>query len=254
MDDPDLREHPFGGMAMVMVIYANGVGAKRDLDLAIHMACGLQAAPAEHNGRVTSLAAMRSQAKPAEFSFCQDTTSGYAGGCCAAHEQRFTEVRREAYFESVAKGWTPAQRQAFARLRKAADAFIAARTSNEVDLSGTLRGAFAIEEEEQRWKAFQATLAQLVKGGPPGTPTTLAAADARLNAAYRRIQSAKPDEHEWGTVDQKGVRETERVWIAYRDAWLAFARIVYPRASAEGLARVLTEERTRMLNEIVDPA
>ena len=42
--EPD--EGIFAGRTMLMTIYANGVGAKRDLDVATHLACGLEGAPA----------------------------------------------------------------------------------------------------------------------------------------------------------------------------------------------------------------
>src|SRR5262249_4003081 len=146
MDDPQMRDDPFGGAALLMTIYANGQGAARDLDLALHFSCITWGAPEEHEGRVTTLEAMKSKPAPPEFSYCDDVTSGMAGGQCAAHDQRFSQVKREAAFTAYTKGWDAGTKQAFARLRSVATAFVEARTSNEVDLSGTLRGAFAIQE------------------------------------------------------------------------------------------------------------
>lgn len=240
----------FDGEELLMVIYANGSGVKRDLDLAIRLSCGLQAAPAEHDGRVKSLQAMKRDPDKAPFHFCQDITSGYAMGVCAAHQQRFAEVKRRREIARLTGGYTPVQRQAYAALEAAQTAYADARTLHEVDLSGTGRGAFAIEEEEARWSAFQALLAQLAAGRlAPATDAQNQAADARLNAIYRRVMAA--GDPEFGTVNLRGVRETERVWIRYRDAWLAFAKETYPTASQAALAAHLTRERTKLLEDLL---
>ena len=42
----------FSGNTMLMIIYANGVGAERNLDLATTLACRLDGAPAEEDGRL----------------------------------------------------------------------------------------------------------------------------------------------------------------------------------------------------------
>ena len=51
----DGRRSGFAGDAMLMTIYANGVGAERNLDLATAMACRTQGAPFEVAGRVHHL-------------------------------------------------------------------------------------------------------------------------------------------------------------------------------------------------------
>ena len=50
---------PFQGEAMLITIYANGVGAKRNLDLALKLACKEGWAPAEIEGRVQHLAELK---------------------------------------------------------------------------------------------------------------------------------------------------------------------------------------------------
>ena len=73
----------FQGDAMLMVIYANGVGARRDLRLATRFACGIDSAPAEFDGRVADLTSRRKSRSAGQgFSFCDDITSGLAEGQC----------------------------------------------------------------------------------------------------------------------------------------------------------------------------
>ena len=74
---------PFAGRAMLMTIYANGTGARRDVDVAIHLACGIAGlAPAEYDARVTHLARLRGAARRGpDFHYCDDIRGGLAEGC-----------------------------------------------------------------------------------------------------------------------------------------------------------------------------
>ncbi len=49
----------FGGSAILMTIYATGIGARRNPDLAIRFACALEGAPAEMEGRIAHLEKLR---------------------------------------------------------------------------------------------------------------------------------------------------------------------------------------------------
>lgn len=44
-------EQVMAGSTMLMTVYANGVGAKRDLDVATHLPCGIAGASMEPDGR-----------------------------------------------------------------------------------------------------------------------------------------------------------------------------------------------------------
>lgn len=248
-NDADLG--PFDGRAILVDAYANGAGVKRDVDLAIHLACGLDAAPMEHDGRITSLAAMRGQAHPETFSLCQDMTSGIGMGACANQYTRIAQAGRTAEAARLGRSWTTAQRAAYARLVAAREAFVGSVSRQEVDQTGTLRGAFVSSEEDVRQQSFHDLLGRLAAGRGPQL-RGLATADARLNAAYRETLARVGAEEASagfipGGVTREGVREAQRLWIAYRDSWLAFAKATYPAASQEGLATWLTIERTIML-------
>lgn len=239
----------FNAHAILMMVYANGKGAPRNLDLAIHLACTFEdAAPAEYEGRINHLLAMKKRGAQAEtdFDLCDDITSGYASGFCAAHDQDIQKIRRAAETQRLLAAWTPAQRTAFTALEKARDAYIDARVEGEVDVSGTGRAVFMIDAEEGVAEGFLKLLKRLEAGQGAGR-LTLAATDRELNAVYGRVQGAR--DPEWGTVTKSGIRETQRAWIRYRDAWLAFARQKYPAVPQDSLAAALTAERTELLKE-----
>jgi len=240
----------FSGRTMLMTIYANGEGAKRDLDVATHLACGIEGAPMESHGRVMHLAELKAKGwKGRDFHFCDDITSGLAMGYCASHEAGRAGALREKALAAMTAGWTAAEKQAFARLRTAHAAYVEAHGSGEVDLSGTARAAMSIEAEEALRDELVEVLERLRSGRALPTPASrLTAEDAALNAAYRRrLQETGGEDAGPGAVTAEGVRAAERAWLRYRDAFLAFAALKFPRVPRNELAAWLTRQRTARL-------
>jgi hypothetical protein len=237
------------GRTMLMTIYANGRGAKRDLDIAIHLACGLEGAPMESHGRVTHLAELKGPAtKGDDFHFCNDITSGLAMGYCADHDARIAGVKRDGEMARLSGGWTAAEKQAFVRLREAHAAYVEAHGSGEVDLSGTARGAMAIEAKEALRDEFLTLLKDLSAGHAPRyDPGGYKTADSKLNAAYRRLMRDTVPVDSPGPVTREGIQGAQRAWLRYRDAFLAFAAVKYSAVSRDSLAAWLTDQRTAML-------
>ncbi|HEX8239144.1 MAG TPA: lysozyme inhibitor LprI family protein [Allosphingosinicella sp.] len=241
----------FSGRTMLMTIYANGRGARRDLDVAIHLACGIEGAPMESHGRVSHLAELKAKGwKGQDFHFCDDITSGLAMGYCESHEAGMAGARREAALAAMTSGWSVREKQAFARLRTAHNAYVEAHGSGEVDLSGTARAAMAIAAEESLRDELVEVLERLRSGRALPTPAArLPAEDAALNAAYRRrLRETGGEDSGVGAVTAEGIRAAERAWLRYRDSFLAFAAVKFPRVPRNELAAWLTRQRTARLS------
>lgn len=245
-------EKVFGGSSLLMTIYANGRGAGRNYDLAIKFACGLEGAPAEMEGRIENLTGKKKTGwKGDTFGLCDDITSGFMEGHCEAHRERFKEAERKRKTEGLMATWSDDDRKAFENLRKAADAFFDLRTDNEVDLSGTGRAAFEIEERRALENDFLSMIESLEEGkAPVSSKEQFAQTDAKLNAVYKKIQ--KTPELQYGTVTKDGIRKTQRAWIAYRDAWVVFSGGKYRGVTPESIKTRLTRKRTKMLTEFVE--
>lgn len=237
----------FSGNAMLMTIYANGVGAERNLDLAMTLACQLDGAPAEEHGRVEHLAALKARHWTGhDFSFCDDITSGYAQGLCAAHDAALADAERKRQLANMTAGWSERDKRALTVLQKAESGFVKARADHEVDQSGTARAALVIDEEQTRQQDFLGMLQSLAAGKAPRfTTEQFTAADARLNTLYQRIQQSGGKG--WGTVAKDGIRTTQRAWLRYRDAWVAFAKVKYPSITPDSIRAWLTQKRTAEL-------
>ena len=86
----------FSGTGILAMIYANGTGAARNLDVAIHMACGVEDAPAASESRIGELLERQAgKGRGGSFEICEDATSGVSAGYCAGHADRLAEQSRK---------------------------------------------------------------------------------------------------------------------------------------------------------------
>ncbi len=253
-------ETVFGGSATLLTLYANGQGVERDFDLARRFACEAGGAPAEVEGRLEHLQAMQDSGdEDGRFDFCDDITSGYMTGFCADRDARKSAAARDEKWQALLATWSAADRAAWARLQTAAQAFFEARVEGEVDTSGTARGAFIVGEREALAEQLFDNVAAFERGElPDGTTDDLQAADAQLNTSYAVARkAAAPDNADdifgpLGSISPDGIRDAERAWIKYRDAWVVFGAQRYPDVAAEAWLTYFTRERDKQLRELVE--
>ena len=254
----ETQSRPFGGSGVLMMVYANGLGVKRNPALAKRFACEYSGAPAEVSGRLAHIDAIAKGADKQAMDLCDDVTSGMMMGFCASRDAEFEKVGRNARWTALQARWTPAQREAWGAVRKAADDYFASVSTEETDMSGTARGAFAVEARETLETALFDAVTRFEDGKRPTQKAgDFARADKALNATYKRTL-AKLDTSrsgggsgQYGTVSAGGVRNTQRAWLRYRDAWVRFAALRWPGTSADAWKTWLTTERTQALAALV---
>lgn len=237
---------------ILLTIYANGKGAKRDLDTAIAMACTMGFAPMESHYRVKHLFALRQEPNNAEeFHWCDDITSGLSMGVCANHAQRITEAERQTRWAPIKARWSQGEAAAaLARLMESGNLF-ARHHGGEIDQSGTARGAFITLAEEnvangmikdlEDLAADKATLSMAVADDK---------ADAELNRVYRRVMA-----YDFGDIggapSHANIRSAQRAWLKYRDAWVVFVKIAVPDMPTQAIVNHQTRRRIEHLKELI---
>lgn len=238
-------ENPLHGAGALATIYANGSGVPRNYEIAIAYACRIGGASFEEDGWVKHLASLKAKGPGAQpFDICDDITSGMAQGACAERSGAIADAARATEIATLAAKVAPAARAAFDKLRAAEQAFVKSSADNEVDVSGTGRGAFIVESQQAHDKAFVETLRKVLDGTLDRPAVPAVEADKKLNAAYTRLMTLK-DTSSLGTVKKSGIREAQRLWLAYRDAFLAFAKVGAPGVPADSLLADLTSARTK---------
>jgi uncharacterized protein YecT (DUF1311 family) len=241
--------------AVLMMLYANGYGVARDADTAIHHACSLEfVAKAEMEHRVAHLASGEDRGKP--FDLCDDITSGAMGAVCAELRETRDRRVREARLDRATRGLPPASRAAFARLRAAAESYANAGV-DETDMQGTAAAEFATQHEAWRREEFMQAVLDAIDGKlAPSSSAEFEERDRELNALYQEVmalpsrQADEPDRIGDSTILHAGVRKAERAWLAYRDAFLAFAASLPSGPDATAINTVLTTQRIDQLGKV----
>ncbi|WP_198116713.1 lysozyme inhibitor LprI family protein [Massilia rhizosphaerae] len=244
-----------GDNAVLMMLYANGFGVPRDLDIAIHYACSLDfAAKAEMEARIAHLAG--GLPAGAVFDQCDDITSGMMGSVCAGIRQSQAGRVRAARLDRVARAIPASARPAFKTLRAAADAYAGAATA-EVDMQGTAAPALAIEHEGKLDEQFMRAVLDVLDGKVAATtPTEAKRLDGELNAVYQDLMNAPAKQKDESarigasTVERGDVRKAERLWLAYRDAFLAFRGTLPSGPNPDAIEALLLRQRIAALKTI----
>lgn len=251
------RAHPkhseaniFAGPGVLSMLYANGQGTPKDLALATRFICENEwAADAETALRLGHLQSMKNTTTT--FDICDDITSGMGAGFCENLSAQKEEVVRDKKIAALIGGLPPAARAAFPELEKAQRQFQEARATNEIDLSGTMRGAFAASEEKKQADQFLINLERFGRGGiPAASETDLTTLDRQLHEIYEQLMQAPASKWENGTIQPEGIRDTERKWISLTDSWLTFAKLAYPKVSANSIHAQLIRLRLHQLRSL----
>ena len=237
----------FSGPTILMQVYANGLGVARDLDLATSYACAIDGAPAEIDGRVLHLQALKTKA--GRFDYCDDITSGAAEGFCQERDSDRGAIGRDARLKELAARLPDGAKKLYPPMKKAFDAFVDAHGDGEVDQSGTARAAEVIAEEDNTRDQFTADLQRLLDGRWISTADA-EAADVKLNASYRRAIAWAAGKDNLTTVKLGDVRTAERAWLAYRDAFVGFAAVAAPAVGRDAVLARLTRLRTAQLDQL----
>jgi uncharacterized protein YecT (DUF1311 family) len=241
---------------VLTMLYANGSGVAKDLKLATKYACSTSSAIAEMAGRVENLSGRMSTGQHKDFDFCEDITSGYMQGMCAGIYERQQAKGREARLAALVKNWPGKDQAAFTTLRNALNAFAEHRGHDETDASGSARGAQALEASAAELDQFMKDIMNFEAGKLPAfTSAEFDKLDRRLNTVYQTFMRI-PDlsESMIGTIKQVDVKKTQRAWLVYRDAMVAFGAARYPKVTAAAWKALLTERRIKQLSEFAEAA
>ncbi len=244
------------------MIFANGWGVPRDYDAAIYFLCRAEEiAPAEQWGMLGHVQEMRTKAQPEDLDYCTWVTSGRGASWCQGLAMDQLAPKWNDRIETVSRSLNDAVRPALKVLRKAADSF--ARADGGLfaleNYGGTIYPSQVLIGQQEQTEAFLAALEKYTRSrAPAASPAEFERADQALNAAYRKqmIQVKADDKQfERTTAGQDSLRDAQRAWIPYRDAWKSFYRLRWkgaatPEALDREIATALTTTRGQELSKL----
>ena len=242
-----------GGSLILADIYVNGAGVRRNIPLAMRLAC-------EAEERMASLAlpdVAKFNGSPVvngPFEFCDYAASTITMNFCSGYASQVEHDRRSRFYVSLKSTMSAAQREAFEKLLAAQNAYIKAHAS-EVDQGGTIRGLRTIGSMNILNNLFQTEVVHFErKKWPVLSERQIATADAvlqrELEKTLQELRKQTKEEIDEGAVTADHVSNVEGTWETYRQAWVAFASLRYPAAAVPAIRAHITLNRYRLLKTI----
>ncbi len=240
----------FRGAGILSMIYANALGVPRSLPLAIKFACEMhdEDGNPEFRGMLHVLFRFEIYGIPIapKFDFCNVASSGRIQGGCEGIRLKIAQGKRAKSFDHLLQGYAPEQQKAFYSLHTVANRYFDAYSRNEVNWVPTDRNAVSADTLNSHERLFLQDIATVQARRIPHQDAQLL--DTRLNSIYRRVL-ANPDFRSpesisrTTSINMAGIRKDERLWLAYRDAWLRFAVSIDPVIERNDLQAWITSQR-----------
>jgi uncharacterized protein YecT (DUF1311 family) len=178
------------------------------------------------------------------------------GTVCAGIDEWRTKRVREARLDRMAHGLSESGKTAFNKLRVAAEHYAKAGSA-EMDRRGTAAPGLALQRQGRLREQFMQAALDMGNGRlSPSTPTQFSASDSELNASYQALMAAPSKQEGWperigdSTISRTDVRNAERLWLAYRGAFVAFQKQLSSGSDTNAIKTLLTIQRRAELDDI----
>lgn len=233
---------------VLMMLYANGLGVKRNYRLALNYACKIGEAPAEVEGRVAHLVSEMEAQNHQVFDWCDDVTRSENVGICMSIAERQKDKVRYSKLGHITSKWTESQKKTYSRLEVAFWNFVSARGQNEAEQVGMARYYDDIRVGAEEFDAFVSYMEQLEQGKiEKVTHEQFVSVDKLLNDRYQKALHSNAD-RQYGSTGN-GIKATQKLWLKYRDAWDDLLRVKYPSVDRQAWKAILTDRRVDQLKE-----
>lgn len=225
---------------ILLMLYANGEGVKRNIALAEQFACEIDFNP---------YIILDELKQSKNIDVCDGLKSGYPESRCAEHIYTYASIKRRAELQIFQKNLTAKERFTFNKLLDTAHNFIHTHVEYEVNNGGSGGPARDTLEINDQCDDFMELLKQFEEHKIPHFQ--LRTQNANLNFLYRDLQNKIPTD-QLSPIKANGVNITQRTWIKYRNAWIEFAKLKYPDYSKDTISALLTKRRNEMLRGMID--
>lgn len=246
---------PLGGSVVLMMLYANGLGVERNLDLSIELAKEGIFIQSAYESMVASPEAMKGteEGGGGSFDYCSHHSSRLMLGICGDLREQIEESEREAASRSFKERLGPRHKDAYRELKKYIDEFARLRRGREIEQSSGNAGWVnqnVLSIESDYMSAFHEIAFQSFEDGrfPWHTEAEFVDVDRELNRVYSRLRDSDSTFVRLEGIRFEDVRKVQRYWIKYRDAWVQYGGEIYPYVSPESWKTWLTKERIEQLN------
>ena len=220
-------ESGFSGELILMMLYANGQGVSRNLELAKKAACNSGLAGDDLK---ESIDALRTMAQPTKlavqtFNFCDLVGTERSTDLCTWVKAQVDIQKYEPELATRRRTWTRLQQTAFDDVQKKWKIYIDLHADIEERRVGSdaalhRRAVLTIGKAE-----FLGSLLAFETGTTPGyDEESYKEIDSSLNEMWRA--NVLPDLLS-GKPEAQRIRRAQRAWLAYMESWVKFAAYRY---------------------------
>lgn len=230
-------------------LYANGFGVKTNRRLALSYAC--RSDPTEQSF-LDDVAGKGTQAGNSlkTVDFCNDIAGTPAITFCASLHKDAAESFRERRLEQMIGELSIRAQKAYSKMLMLRNAFEDVRSREESGNTGTSASAEDLEGEERALQFDDKDIRAFLSGNwSVGVDSRVA--DHRLNVNYHAALTYAASHPDDG-VTSDGVREAQRAWLKFRDAFVLFAAAARPNFPQSAVLGHLTEARASELKRLTE--
>jgi hypothetical protein len=240
-----------GGSLILADIYYNGAGVRKDVPLAMRLACELQDGAGQY--ALEHLAKEPSHGQEKRFEFCDYSFPTVSANFCMEYSSEIEDEHRNRYYQSLKASMTAEQSDAFDKLLSAKKVYVKAH-AYEVYQGGTMRNIRTMTSQKILEDLFLSEVVRFEKKEWPKLSSShIAKAGSLASQQYAKtgqeLRKQTREQIEEGAVTASDFAKAETAWEAYRDAWAEFAHQRYPSAEAAIVAQI-EMDRYRLLRTI----
>jgi uncharacterized protein YecT (DUF1311 family) len=254
--DTTLLEEPYGIWQLAGEASKGGRFGKPDLRLVLQLVSRGGSVPRELAYAIDTAYDCWKNNRPFIFVPCDYVTSGMGMGICANQYAKERDKALRAQLKALAPKLKNNAGQYIMPAYNAASEFIGSKAWKEELHGGSGYAAWAWGSVTDQRQAFVDLVLKLSKGKTPNLKSG-AHPDATLNATYQKLirqLKIKPLDNAGTKADADGLRITQRLWLAYRDAFVKLASSMVPQVSQQQWLNWITEERIKNFNELLEMA
>ncbi len=233
------------GAAILMMIYANGHGVTKNLNVAKKMACEMSYEPQELETRIKSLSAK-------DFStidICEHVISAKMAWVCIATIADLNDEYDLSQLQKTTAEWSPEHKKFLEQLITSAREYFILHSANEIDSSNYKNQEYYDKERGFLISEFIKSISSFEKNKKLSySNNDFIKAESDLGTAYQN--AVNTNFGETSTISKEKIVATQLSWDRYRDSWVQFAAARYPNISSDAIKTWLTLERIKTLKNI----
>jgi len=246
--------------AVLMMLYANGLGVSRNIDLAMNYSCkiGIEigSSPVDLADRLRHLAKIQKDGI-GTFDLCDDIESKGLATHCAEMRDSGPEKERKLRISRLTNEWNASQRASFNKLWWALSEYARRHGFEEIDQSGRDGPSAVWEHQDQATviDPFLSSMKAFEEGNLPRySDEEFEHLDRELNQLYKRIMEANLGKGSYlgdTLISKDGIKHTQRAWLKYRNSLVDFGKVKYPKVSEASWKAFCTKQRNEQLLKLL---